>query len=510
MPKFGVGYPIGLVVWARLGSFPWWPAFVVDRKDHEKTLTLVPDQTLPNATKTNRMVVHFNDNWRVAVLEPKDMLEYSTNVHKVNRAGKDSNDVIDACKEANAYIAAKGLPAQRESLQDINFVLPKKKTTRTRLRSLSPRRRRESASRRKGQSREKTPPQRRGPGRSQMMDAVLGIYEDPSTPPRRRRESEPEGLRQTGNIEERKRQLKRKLHLGAISKEHTELPEETPAKRKTKERGSTVAQNENSLEDINGPASRELLKQEDVEVPDLGPFSQDDQPSAMIDVQHAVDEETLRKGTGDSRGQRRNADKNRSNHSPAKRLADAVERKKTYHEPPKSDVRPGLHRSPAKAASAGSSSVMEVDNQTASGNQGNAKVFAILSSAISSFCAVVAVGDIVNEDSRLEKDVAIRIEVNRSEKHRVVTNICLPLQNLLAAQTQGDAKIVAFLNGVISSFCALHLVGDIPTDESSFVKDVMVRIEVNGSEHRAIMEYCLPLKELLVAQERFGSSSKKN
>lgn len=55
-PKLSEGYPVGLVVRARLNDFPWWPAVVVDRKKQEKNLKLEPDETLPVEKVNTRMV----------------------------------------------------------------------------------------------------------------------------------------------------------------------------------------------------------------------------------------------------------------------------------------------------------------------------------------------------------------------------------------------------------------------------------------------------------------------
>lgn len=129
---YGYGYSLGLVVWARQENFPWWPAVVIDRKEREKNVLVEHTETLPAAAIYNRLVKFFpNDGEKVAVLEVDDLLEYSTNLHKVSRAGDaDINNVIDACEKANAYIDTKGLSAQRKSLKEKNFVAPEKKPER--------------------------------------------------------------------------------------------------------------------------------------------------------------------------------------------------------------------------------------------------------------------------------------------------------------------------------------------------------------------------------------------
>lgn len=58
MPAFGVGFAVGLVVWARLVGFPWWPAVVVDRKEHPEMET---GGTLPIAAESSRVVELFKD-----------------------------------------------------------------------------------------------------------------------------------------------------------------------------------------------------------------------------------------------------------------------------------------------------------------------------------------------------------------------------------------------------------------------------------------------------------------
>lgn len=71
MPAFGEGYPPGLVVWARLESYPWRPSVVVDRAEAEGSLDA--DETLGPATASNRTVRFFNDDDRVSAIELSDL-----------------------------------------------------------------------------------------------------------------------------------------------------------------------------------------------------------------------------------------------------------------------------------------------------------------------------------------------------------------------------------------------------------------------------------------------------
>lgn len=123
MPEFGVGHPVGLVVWVRLDGFPWWPAVIVDRKEHEKNITTEAQKKLPVEANNNRTVELFNYSQRVAVLQLKRLVEYSSHINKVSGADAHRNSVHHACYEAHAYIASKGLPGQLDLLQVMNCSL---------------------------------------------------------------------------------------------------------------------------------------------------------------------------------------------------------------------------------------------------------------------------------------------------------------------------------------------------------------------------------------------------
>lgn len=120
--KFSDGFPTKLVVWARVDNFPWWPSVIIDRATTEKDMD--PGE-LPPATSTNRLVEFFNDDNHIAVVDFKDLLEYTTNIHKVKRAGVDLNSVLVACTEASNFINTTGLTEQRKSLADNPYTMPK-------------------------------------------------------------------------------------------------------------------------------------------------------------------------------------------------------------------------------------------------------------------------------------------------------------------------------------------------------------------------------------------------
>lgn len=94
---------------------------------------LDPGEFLEKPSNNNTMVVYFNYGVYSNVVDFDDLGEYCTDIGLVSHVGdRLKNDVIDACEEAHAFIETRGLPAQRESLLNMNSALPKKKTNRTR------------------------------------------------------------------------------------------------------------------------------------------------------------------------------------------------------------------------------------------------------------------------------------------------------------------------------------------------------------------------------------------
>lgn len=126
-PRFGKTFPVGLVVWARYPGFPWWPSLVVDRAAVDRSLDA--GEHLPPARDGNRTLEFFNDNKRVGVCAVADLAEYTRGLRKFESAGADDEEgVLQACKEAHAYIRARGAEAQRLALAEADYKLPGEET----------------------------------------------------------------------------------------------------------------------------------------------------------------------------------------------------------------------------------------------------------------------------------------------------------------------------------------------------------------------------------------------
>lgn len=346
-PKFSEGFPPGVVVWSRLGEFPWWPSVVVNRTEHEKTLVLDPGEILAEESPSNRMVEFFNDNKRVAVLELKDLLEYSTNVHKVNRAGQNTNLVIAACEEANAYIAStNGLSEQRESLQDMNFKLPKRKPERNVLPldplpspppaepPLSPAkspppppRARKMQKPKVKRERELREPRsdgpvsseekpRRGLGRPKKEDRLQRREsapmrrEDDSPSPRRRRESDPgRELQKSSGKRKRKPSLKvteRSADSEDMQAQLDQVPRQRRAKDRRLESGSSRRSRDEEEDDIR-PGRRSRGEEDDERTRRKGRDEEDDAGERHRSLDEDDDIRAMRKKR-DGRKKRRSHD----------------------------------------------------------------------------------------------------------------------------------------------------------------------------------------------------------
>lgn len=105
----------GVVVWAKLEGFPWWPALIRERELHEQKLLPAERAVLPAYAGDSRMVEFFNDGNRVAVIKIRAMAEYSSNMELQTHSGEDK-DVIDcAVEEADLYLRAAGVDFQRRA-----------------------------------------------------------------------------------------------------------------------------------------------------------------------------------------------------------------------------------------------------------------------------------------------------------------------------------------------------------------------------------------------------------
>eukprot|EP00171_Calliarthron_tuberculosum_P019645 IDg19645t1 len=71
----------GVVVWAKVEGFPWWPAVVRLRSRHERKLLPEERAVLPPSSAHNRLVEFFNDANRVAVVALLALEEFSSHMH---------------------------------------------------------------------------------------------------------------------------------------------------------------------------------------------------------------------------------------------------------------------------------------------------------------------------------------------------------------------------------------------------------------------------------------------
>lgn len=116
---------LGLVVWCHLDGYPWWPAVVVNREEHEPKLD--PGESLPPESEGNRLVEFFNDDKRVSVVDLEFLREYTSNIHLCRQSTKLKNEVHIACEEANTYIETRGLEKQKSMYEQLDsFELLKK------------------------------------------------------------------------------------------------------------------------------------------------------------------------------------------------------------------------------------------------------------------------------------------------------------------------------------------------------------------------------------------------
>lgn len=187
-----------------------------------------------------------------------------------------------------------------------------------------------------------------------------------------------------------------------------------------------------------GPVSQELHKQEDVEFPAAVSLGEDGHPSGVVSFVREVAEDTLTKHTGDSRGQLLVSDWSKDNPVPTQSGIGWVEQKRVRREPANADAEARV--STAKAHSK--------DSLSDRNGQSESEHIIWIVTLWESSCSL---------------HVTIQIEGNTSGGPRAVMEQCLPLEDLLTAEVtsefsgkQGNSKVAAAVNSVISSFCAVY------------------------------------------------------
>lgn len=117
--NFSDGFPAGFVTWAKMTSYPQWPAVIVNR-----SAAVEAGDKLPPATSENRTVGFFNDSGRFAVVDCKFLVEYTAGMNNVRRAGAYLDDILAACSEASDYIRERGSKEQQDALGASDSELP--------------------------------------------------------------------------------------------------------------------------------------------------------------------------------------------------------------------------------------------------------------------------------------------------------------------------------------------------------------------------------------------------
>ena len=112
----------GMAVWCRWGEYPWWPSRAVSREEHARIVA--GGEPVQGPTDTNRMVVFFNDDDHIAVVELRDLVEFTSNIVLINQPIPDGerDQFIKACELAYDHIRTKGTSGQRERLDDLEPV----------------------------------------------------------------------------------------------------------------------------------------------------------------------------------------------------------------------------------------------------------------------------------------------------------------------------------------------------------------------------------------------------
>eukprot|EP00171_Calliarthron_tuberculosum_P015561 IDg15561t1 len=113
----------GLVVWAQLGdssgSGTWWPARILDRA---QISSLDPQRAWASDARTKRIVHFFKSNSKIATVDVSRIVEYTSFISYINRAGKDRGAVFLACQDANYWIRQHGVRFQKDRVKDPSFL----------------------------------------------------------------------------------------------------------------------------------------------------------------------------------------------------------------------------------------------------------------------------------------------------------------------------------------------------------------------------------------------------
>ena len=106
----------GVVVWAKINGFPFWPAVIRAHSHIEPALNDKDRINLPPPQPNTRLVEFFLDDNNLAVVDLANLDLFTSGDYHLNQVGIHLRMIIsDACTEAKTFIQACGLPFQRNA-----------------------------------------------------------------------------------------------------------------------------------------------------------------------------------------------------------------------------------------------------------------------------------------------------------------------------------------------------------------------------------------------------------
>lgn len=118
MPSKTVEPELGMVCWARMESFSWYPARIVERDAYERLIMEQYNEVLAPCYCTNFVVSFFDELALCGVVEREAVCEYCANLELSGEVtGKAKDDILKACRRAENFIKSTGTAEQRERFE---------------------------------------------------------------------------------------------------------------------------------------------------------------------------------------------------------------------------------------------------------------------------------------------------------------------------------------------------------------------------------------------------------
>ncbi len=114
---------IGTVVWAQIGEWPFWPSVTVTREWAESQVAEELVRKLPAPSRTNCVVMFFNYDDYIDVVETTNIREFCSSISLVRQAGSYKDAVRRAAQEAIWWLLedGNGTRTQFQSIRDRRF-----------------------------------------------------------------------------------------------------------------------------------------------------------------------------------------------------------------------------------------------------------------------------------------------------------------------------------------------------------------------------------------------------